>query len=249
MAKPLKIKKISPDDRLEKAARRILRTRIKEFYSCWPDPDIRPTAEQLHNLRISGKRLRYSAEGLRELYPDRLALLIDMLKVAQDRLGEIQDCVTQRELIEAFLARMRRRNPQSDQIAALEKIISEYDRRQSTLFTQFHETWRGMTMDEFRASLKAMVSRVTKPEKDQPDVSEDRENHEPVLRVGDSAEISSEQLAEESFSVDQAEQYRARKQAAEELFSVDQAGDEAGAEAVVNVDDGDVRGAGIEHSE
>jgi CHAD domain len=230
MAKPLKIKKISPSARLEKAARRILRTRIKELYSCWPNPDITPTAEQLHNLRISGKRLRYSAESLRDLYPDRLALLIDMLKVAQDRLGEIQDCVTQRGLIEASLARIRRRTPQSDQIAALEKIISEYDRRQATLFKQFHETWRGMTMNQFRASLKAMVSRVTKPDNNQSDASEGRENRGPVLRVVDCAEISSEQVAEESFSVDQA-------------------GDEAGAEAVVDVDDGDVRGAGIEHAE
>ena len=198
MAKPLKIRKISPDDRPDKAARRILRTRIKEFYSCWPDPDHTPTPEELHNLRISGKRLRYTAESLRELYPDRLALLIDMLKRNQDLLGEIQDCVTQRGLIEAYIDRLRRRSPKNDQIAALENIVSEYARRQSTLFTQFHETWRGMTMDEFRASLRAMVSRVKKTK---------------------------------------------------ESFSVDQAGDEASAEAVVDVDDGDVRGAGVEHSE
>ena len=198
MAKPLKIRKISPDDRPDKAARRILRTRIKEFYSCWPDPDHTPTLEELHNLRISGKRLRYTAESLRELYPDRLALLIDLLKRSQDLLGEIQDCGTQRGVVEAYIDRLRRRSPQNDQIAALENIASEYALRQSTLFTQFHETWRGMTMDEFRASLWAMVSRVKKTK---------------------------------------------------ESFSVDQAGDETRAEAVVNIDDGDVRGAGVEHSE
>ncbi|HEU0175259.1 MAG TPA: CHAD domain-containing protein [Blastocatellia bacterium] len=245
MAKPLKIRKISPDDRPEKAARRILRTRIKEFYSCWPDPDHTPTPEQLHNLRISGKRLRYSAESLRELYPDRLALLIDLLKCAQDLLGAIQDCVTQRGLIEAYIARMRRRAPQSDQIAALEKIVSEYEQRQITLCAQFHETWRGMTMNEFRASLKAMVSRVIKPKRERPAPSEDLETREPVLRMI---------AAPESFHADQAggeemAQRRARKKAAAESFSVDQAGDEARAEAVVNVDDGDVRGAGIEHPE
>jgi CHAD domain-containing protein len=193
MAKPLKIRKISPDDRPEKAARRILRSRIKEFYSCWPDPDHAPTFEQLHNLRISGKRLRYSAESLRELYPDRLALLLDLLKRAQDLLGEIQDCVTQRGLIEATIARMRRRGPQNRQIAALESIISEYEQRQSTLFAQFHETWRGMTMDEFRASLKAMVSRVKKTKRKRSVPSEDREAREPGLRV----------VAAEIFSVDQ----------------------------------------------
>lgn len=222
MAKPLKIRKVSPDDRLDKAARRILRTRIKEFYSCWPDPDHSPTFDELHNLRISGKRLRYTAESLRELYPDRLALLIDLLKRSQDLLGEIQDCVTQRGLIEDYIARLRRRSPQNDQIGALEKVLSEYERRQSTLIVQFHETWRGMTMGEFRASLKAMVSRVKKTK----------------------ASFSVDQTGADGFV-----QYPAHEQAAAELFSVDQTGDEARAEAVVNVDDGYVRGAGVEHSE
>ena len=219
MAKPLKIRKISPGDRLEKAARRILRTRIKEFYSCWPDPDHPPTLEELHNLRISGKRLRYTAESLRELYPDRLALLIDLLKRNQDLLGEIQDCVTQRGLIENYIARLRRRSPQNDQIAALEKVASEYERRQSTLFAQFHETWRGMTMDEFRASLRAMVSRVKK---------------------------TKESFSVDQSGGDGSAQYRPRQRAAAESFSVDQTGDEARAEAVVDVDDGDAEWALVE---
>jgi hypothetical protein len=241
MAKPLKIRKISPDDRPEKAARRILRTRIKEFYSCWPDPDRAPTLKELHNLRISGKRLRYTAESLRELYPDRLALLIDLLKRNQDLLGEIQDCV-----IEAYIDRLRRRSPQNDQIAAFENIASEYGRRQSTLFAQFHETWRGMTMDEFRASLRAMVSRVKKTKES---FSADQTGGDGPARYR-----ARKQVGAESFAVDQAGddglgQRRAREQADAESFSVDQAGDEARAEAVVNVDDGDVRGAGVEHSE
>ena len=220
MAKPFKIRKISPDDQQGKAARRILRTRIKEFYSCWPDPDHPPTLEELHNLRISGKRLRYSAESLRELYPDRLALLIDMLKLVQDILGEIQDCVTQRGLIEASISRMRRRTPRNGQIAALEKIASDYEQRQSTLFTKFHETWRGMTMGEFRASLKAMVSRVKKTKREQRVSIEDHETREPVLRV-----------VAETFSVDQAgdegfAERRAPERVAAESFSVDQTGDE-----------------------
>jgi hypothetical protein len=236
MAKPLKIRKISPNDRTEKAARRILRTRIKEFYSCWPDPDSRPSPEQLHNLRISGKRLRYSAECLRELYPDRLSLLIDMLKVTQDRLGEIQDCVTQRDLIESSIARMRSRSPRNDEIEALETLVSEYEKRQSALFTQFHETWRGMTMNEFRASLRAMVSRVIKTKRERRDSSEDHENREPLLRVIPGAENSTDdQPGDEESS-----QYGRREKVAAKSFSVDQTGDEARAEAVVNVDDRDV---------
>ncbi|MGH9766877.1 MAG: CHAD domain-containing protein [Blastocatellia bacterium] len=223
MAKPLKIRKISPDDRPENAAKRILRTRIKEFYSHWNDPDQTPTLEQVHNLRISGKRLRYSAESLRELYPDRLTLLIDLLKHSQDLLGAIQDCVTQRGVIEEQLTRMRRRKPQGDQIAVLEKIVSEYERRQSMLLAQFHETWRGMAMDEFRESLKAMASRAKKAKRAQSTQNgkngKEPETREPLLRVI----------------------------AAAESFPVDQTGDEPRAEAVVNIDDGNVRGAGVEH--
>ncbi len=207
MAKPLKIKKVSPGAKVEKAAVRILRTRTKEFYSHWPDPDTAPTLEQLHDLRISGKRLRYSAENLRELYPDRLALLIDLLKRCQDLTGDIQDCVTQREMIEGDLARLRRRNPHSDQIAALEKIVSEYSQRQSVMFAQFHEIWRGMTMNEFRESLKAMISRAKERAP-----ARGTEGAEPSLRLIAGARS----------------------------FPVDQAGDETGAESVVNVDDGHV---------
>jgi hypothetical protein len=136
--------------------------------------------------------------------------MIDLLKRSQDLLGEIQDCVTQRGLIEAYLARMRRRSPQNDQIMALENIISEYDQRQSVLFTQFHETWRGMTMDEFRASLKAMASRAKKTKRAQ--TPENRQQREPVLHMISPAES----------------------------FPVDQTGDEASSEAIVDVDDGDV---------
>ncbi len=167
MARPLKVRKISPGDRPEIAAKRILRTRIKEFYSCWPDPDRKPTPEQLHNLRISGKRLRYSAEILRDLYPDRLALIIDTLKRSQDQLGAIQDCVTQRRIVEKYLDRMRRRKPQDDQIGALEKIVSEYEARQAKLYRYFHATWRGMTVNEFRESWNVMVSRAKKSKQPQ----------------------------------------------------------------------------------
>jgi len=158
MARPLKIKKISPDDPIRKAAARILRRRLKEFYSHWPDLHQTPTMEQLHNLRISAKRLRYSAESLREFYPDRLALLIDLLKRSQDLLGEIQDCVTQRAMIEEDLKRLCRRHPGGSETGVLEKMISNYHQRQEALFTQYREIWHGMATPKFHESLRAMVT-------------------------------------------------------------------------------------------
>lgn len=164
MSKPLKIKKVYADAPVQTTAVKILRTRIKEFYSHWPEPGQLPTLTQLHDLRISGKRLRYSAEQLRELYPDHLALLVDLLKRNQDLLGEIQDCVTQRAMIEVELSKLRQRKSDSQEVGTLEALTAEYDQRQQTLFTQFHSIWMGMTMPEFRESLKAMASGIA-PEK------------------------------------------------------------------------------------
>ena len=141
----------------------MLRTRLAEFFSHWSDPTRTPTDKQLHNLRIAGKRLRYSAEQVRELYPDRLTLLIELIKRTQDFLGEVQDSVTQRALVATDLARLRRRQPVSREIFALEKICAEYEQQQAALYAQFREIWQGMTMDEFRKSLKAMVTRPNEP--------------------------------------------------------------------------------------
>lgn len=160
MSKPLKVKKISSDAPVQITSVKILRTRIREFYSHWPEPRQLPTLIQLHNLRISGKRLRYSAEQLRELYPDRLALLIDLLKRNQDLLGEIQDCVTQRAVIEVELSKLRKRKPGSEEVVTLEELTGEYEQRQQMLFGQFQDLWMGMARPEFRESLKAMVSGI-----------------------------------------------------------------------------------------
>jgi CHAD domain-containing protein len=161
MSKPLKVRKVSPSDLIQETVGKILRTRLKEFYSHWPKPQARPTPEQLHSLRISGKRLRYSAEQLREFYPGRLALLIDLLKHGQDLLGEIQDCVTQRAVVEGELLKLKRHKPGSEEIIVMETLIAEYDERQDLLFEQFREIWVGLVMTEFRAGLKVMVSTIS----------------------------------------------------------------------------------------
>ncbi|MDX2029742.1 MAG: CHAD domain-containing protein [Blastocatellia bacterium] len=159
MARPLRVKKVHPSSPIETAAVRILGTRLKEFYSHWPDPRRTPDAAQLHNLRISGKRLRYSAEGLRDLYPDRLALLIDLLKRGQDLLGVMQDCETQRMAVEREIATLRRRDAQQTELSVLERLALDYRQRQALLLEQFREIWLGMTIPEFRKSLRAMIAR------------------------------------------------------------------------------------------
>lgn len=169
MAKPLKVKKLAPDDPARAAAVRVMRTRLKEFYSHWRDLDTPPDTEQLHAMRISGKRLRYSAETLRDFYADRLTLLLDLLKQIQDALGEMQDYETQLRMLEAEKeraeSRLRRetaaakRASIAGEIEMLASLIAHCRRKQEKSFVEFAHLWRGLSDKRLRAGLKHLVSR------------------------------------------------------------------------------------------
>ncbi|QQS49275.1 MAG: CHAD domain-containing protein [Acidobacteriota bacterium] len=157
MAKPFKIRKVTPQTSLPEAAGRILRTRLREFYSHLQPGITDPTPEQLHALRISGKRLRYTSDCLRELYPDQLEMIIDMLKRVQDLLGEMQDCIVFSSSIEEDLRRLRKRKPESTDIPVLEKLVSDYRQRHEALSAQFLNLWHGMSQKGIRKGLRRMV--------------------------------------------------------------------------------------------
>lgn len=176
MAKAFKVRKVSADDDSTEAAVRIMQTRLREFFSRWPEADVTPDAGQLHALRISGKRLRYSAESLRELYPDRLALLLNLLRQLQDVLGDMQDYETQRAIIEADLARLKARHarPQnrdesaeeSNKMEAAVADLLNHDRqKQEKLLAEFTLLWRSLSNRKFRRALKYLVTHPRRPEK------------------------------------------------------------------------------------
>lgn len=184
MAKAFRIRKVSADDDSTEAAARIMQTRLREFFSRWPDADVTPNAEQLHALRISGKRLRYSAESLREFYPDRLALLLNLLKQLQDVLGEMQDYETQRTIIEADLARLTTRHASqqnsaesndgsNEQEAAIADLLNDYRQKQEKLLDEFTLLWRGLSNRRFRRALKYLVTHPRKPEKQSAQLTHD----------------------------------------------------------------------------
>ncbi|MEK7829535.1 MAG: hypothetical protein AAB401_00535, partial [Acidobacteriota bacterium] len=50
------------------------------------------------------------------------------------------------------------RKPESDEIGVLERMRDDYNQLQSLLLGQLREIWMGMTLPEFRAGLKAMIS-------------------------------------------------------------------------------------------
>ena len=58
-----------------------------------------PTPERLHDLRLAGKRLRYSLELFRESYGPELESILRTLKKIQRMLGRISDCDATERLV------------------------------------------------------------------------------------------------------------------------------------------------------
>jgi CHAD domain-containing protein len=82
-----------------------------------------PTTDELHQLRIAGKRLRYSLEIFHGLFPDELHNdIYPQIEELQSRLGDINDHATAQSLYQSWLAKME---PDDLAGAVAGRVISE----------------------------------------------------------------------------------------------------------------------------
>jgi hypothetical protein len=106
MSKAWPVKGLDPDASLDFNARRILRVRVGEFYS-WEPAVANPLATtELHNMRISAKRLRYTLELFASIFGSEGERQISRVKQLQELLGTIHDVDVRIELINDELVEM-----------------------------------------------------------------------------------------------------------------------------------------------
>lgn len=99
MSKAWPVSKLDPDAPLDLNARQILRVRVGELYS-WEPAVANPLATvELHNMRISAKRLRYTLELFVAVFEEDGKRQIDRIKQLQEQLGNLHDLDVRIELI------------------------------------------------------------------------------------------------------------------------------------------------------
>lgn len=99
MSKAWPVGRLDPDAPVDLNARRILRVRVGELYS-WEPVISNPLATtELHNMRISAKRLRYTLELFSAVFGSNGKQQIDRIKALQEQLGNIHDLDVRIELI------------------------------------------------------------------------------------------------------------------------------------------------------
>ena len=100
MSRAWPVDDLDPDASLATNARRILAVKMAEYYSYAPIVPIETAVEELHDLRIAAKRLRYTLELFRVVFGGRGEAQIERVKAIQEELGAIHDHDVRIALIE-----------------------------------------------------------------------------------------------------------------------------------------------------
>ena len=179
--KPGKVKHLDPDGTLADNAERVVAARLDDLWSFVPAVLDPANVEELHEMRIAAKRLRYVLEVTSVTCFGPYAVAAEKrIKRLQDLLGEIHDCDVQyprvdalrRELEGEAASRLREMAAGSADLdpalvgsiqpAAEERglvTLATYLRaRRELLYDQFVAMWNDIERDGLRARLRFALS-------------------------------------------------------------------------------------------
>ena len=173
MAKTHKITGVKPMCSYRENARIILPQKVEEVYT-W-EPFIRDAArrEELHNMRISIKRLRYTMELFRVAYespkmPAREVAVVDNKRFTkflgvivdlQEILGDIHDCDVVLEVLTDY-------GTQSEQQAAapgIAKLIAQTRETRNADYKTFLKKWEHLSAIDFKQKLLSFFGAACEP--------------------------------------------------------------------------------------
>jgi CHAD domain-containing protein len=111
----------------------------------------------IHELRIAGKRLRYTLEFFREVLGPDTEALIEKVTALQDHLGALNDADVATRLAREFLvASAARLSPPT--IEAVGRYLGARDREMARLRRSLPTVWRPIAAETFRRALGRAVA-------------------------------------------------------------------------------------------
>ena len=120
----------------------------------------KPDLKNFHRLRIQFKKLRYALEFVSPAYGDSLHLLIEEVVIIQDCLGDLQDTVFTRALIDRLLKRWKGNVLDPRLLFLLGELYELQGEIARTKQTEFHQIWKRFDQDALRKTLASAFSAV-----------------------------------------------------------------------------------------
>jgi len=105
--KARRVKGLDADGPLIDNMRRVIVVRVDELFDFIPDALDPEKVEQLHDMRIAAKRLRYLLELSEPLFGAPAKKVAKTVKGLQDILGEIHDCDELMPLVDSYVGGLR----------------------------------------------------------------------------------------------------------------------------------------------
>ena len=145
MAKAWRVKGIRPKKSYRRGGRTILPVRVEEVDS-WSefirDPD---NITELHNMRISLKRLRYSMELFTINYGEEYMECLKTVEDLQELLGDIHDC----DVIETVLTECLQKASADEIAIGINALLLRYREMRGETYHAFVEKWTALEDSDF----------------------------------------------------------------------------------------------------
>ena len=181
--KARKVKGLDPDGPLPDNMRRVIIVRIDELFGFIPAALDPANVEELHDMRIAAKRLRYLLELSQPLFGQGAKKGAKVVKGLQDLLGEIHDCDELLPLVDGHVAGLRADDaaavvaaaaprakdldpalskdaPNRSRYRGLELLMVHTRARRDLLHTRFVQEWQALEERDFRAELEETLRPV-----------------------------------------------------------------------------------------
>ena len=138
----------------------IIRKRFKGFIKHGTRIDAASADEELHSLRIKGKKMRYLLEFFRSFYDEKqMERFLKQMKRLQDNLGDFNDLSVQQDVLSNTLDGLSGRNKRSVRLgAALGALIAALQGKHRTVRSEFQATFDEFSTLENRDLLEQMVA-------------------------------------------------------------------------------------------
>ena len=163
MAKALPLYAVNPRESLRSNAPLMLHTRLEELYQFAPYISDPSNVEELHNMRIAAKRLRYTMEIFQPCFSGKdFTKAYDQVKAVQEQIGEIHDRDVRGPLLQAFLEAHAGSRPEIR--VGLERLIQSQQSERAELYRKFINSWNKLQKQGFkRQFLQVLVQAEPEP--------------------------------------------------------------------------------------
>lgn len=172
MAKGVPIYKLTQTDKKMRASASVLLVRLSEMME-WAESVHDPArVEELHNMRIAAKRLRYTLEVFAPALGDEANSVLETVAALQEQLGLIHDCDVLVPLLTATMekeAEVERKKslkkgatlPPYLAAEGLSALIARKKEERETRYADFIKTWEALPPASLTDRFNKLVGDVT----------------------------------------------------------------------------------------